>query len=41
VAATALVWEPGDFVLDLYEVCNVVRTGGMELVRRVRHRNRR
>ena len=38
MAATAPVWEPGDVVLDLYEVRDVVRTGGMGLVYRVWHR---
>ncbi|MFU8874707.1 protein kinase domain-containing protein [Micromonospora sp. SL4-19] len=32
-------WAPGDIVLDLYEVRDVVRTGGMGLVYRVRHRD--
>jgi WD40 repeat protein/serine/threonine protein kinase len=31
-------WRPGDVVLDLYEVRDVVATGGMGLVYRVRHR---
>ncbi|MEU3560686.1 protein kinase [Kitasatospora sp. NPDC006786] len=31
-------WRRGDVVLDLYEVLDVVRTGGMGLVHRVRHR---
>ncbi|WP_405867856.1 protein kinase domain-containing protein [Streptomyces sp. NBC_00005] len=32
------VWEPGDVVLGLYEVLDVVHSGGMGLVHRVRHR---
>jgi WD40 repeat protein len=32
------VWQRGDVILDLYEVLDVVRTGGMGLVYRVRHR---
>lgn len=36
--AVALVWRPGDVILDLYEVLEVVRSGGMGLVYRVRHR---
>lgn len=32
------MWAPGDVVLDVYEVREVVRTGGMGLVHRVRHR---
>ncbi|MEU9438413.1 protein kinase [Streptomyces sp. NPDC048252] len=31
-------WHRGDLILDLYEVLDVVRTGGMGLVHRVRHR---
>ncbi|WP_395292569.1 protein kinase [Kitasatospora hibisci] len=31
-------WRRGDVVLGLYEVLDVVRTGGMGLVHRVRHR---
>lgn len=31
-------WRSGDVVLDLYEVRDVIRTGGMGLVYRVRHR---
>lgn len=31
-------WRRGDVVLDLYEVLDVVATGGMGLVYRVRHR---
>ncbi len=30
-------WGRGDVILDLYEVLDVVRTGGMGLVHRVRH----
>ncbi|MFF3358071.1 protein kinase [Streptomyces sp. NPDC002917] len=30
-------WRRGDLILDLYEVLDVVRTGGMGLVHRVRH----
>ncbi|MEU5520602.1 serine/threonine-protein kinase [Streptomyces sp. NPDC047860] len=32
------MWAPGDVVLDVYEVREVIRTGGMGLVHRVRHR---
>lgn len=35
---TEATWRPGDVVLDLYEVRDVVATGGMGLVYRVRHR---
>ncbi|MBV1940049.1 protein kinase [Streptomyces sp. BV286] len=31
-------WQRGDLILGLYEVLDVVRTGGMGLVHRVRHR---
>lgn len=31
-------WHPGDVVVDLYEVHDVIRTGGMGVVYRVRHR---
>ncbi|MFI9587000.1 protein kinase [Streptomyces sp. NPDC052236] len=31
-------WHRGDLILGLYEVLDVVRTGGMGLVHRVRHR---
>ncbi|MEV6242449.1 serine/threonine-protein kinase [Lentzea sp. NPDC051838] len=31
-------WQPGDRLLDLYDVLDVVRSGGMGLVYRVRHR---
>jgi hypothetical protein len=31
-------WQPGDVILDLYEVREVVRSGGMGLVYRVLHR---
>ncbi|MFE7594008.1 WD40 repeat domain-containing serine/threonine protein kinase, partial [Kitasatospora sp. NPDC057512] len=31
-------WRPGDVVLDLYEVLDDVRSGGMGVVQRVRHR---
>ncbi|WP_316784458.1 serine/threonine-protein kinase [Streptomyces sasae] len=34
---TPEVWQPGDIVLDLYEVLDVVHSGGMGLVHRVRH----
>lgn len=33
-----LVWRPGDVILDLYEVLEVIEGGGMGLVYRVRHR---
>ncbi|WHT22896.1 protein kinase [Crossiella sp. CA-258035] len=36
-ADLARTWQPGQVVLDLYEVLDVVRTGGMGLVHRVRH----
>ncbi|MGH8919365.1 MAG: hypothetical protein ACRD0H_13735 [Actinomycetes bacterium] len=36
-AAVALVWQPDDVILDLYQVRDVVRSGGMGLVYRVRH----
>ena len=36
--AIPLVWRPGDVILDLYEVLEVVRSGGMGLVYRVHHR---
>jgi WD40 repeat protein len=32
------VWRVGEVVLDLYEVRDVISTGGMELVHRVLHR---
>ncbi|SHM90562.1 serine/threonine-protein kinase [Actinacidiphila paucisporea] len=32
------IWAPGDVVLGLYEVLDVVRDGGMGLVHKVRHR---
>ncbi|TQM45952.1 serine/threonine-protein kinase [Pseudonocardia cypriaca] len=32
-------WRPGEVVADLYEVVDVVRSGGMGLVYRVRHRD--
>ncbi len=32
-------WHRGDLILGLYEVLDVVRTGGMGLVHRVRHRS--
>ncbi|SEC81007.1 WD40 repeat [Amycolatopsis tolypomycina] len=32
------VWRRGDVILDLYEVLDVVRTGGRGLVHQVRHR---
>jgi predicted Zn finger-like uncharacterized protein len=32
------IWEPGDVLLDLYEVREVFTSGGMGLVYRVRHR---
>lgn len=32
-------WRPGEVVVDLYEVLEVIRTGGMGLVYRVRHRD--
>ncbi|WP_328472662.1 serine/threonine-protein kinase [Streptomyces sp. NBC_00448] len=35
----ARIWAPGDTVLGLYEVLDVVRDGGMGLVHRVRHRD--
>lgn len=35
----ARIWTPGDVVLGLYEVLDVVRDGGMGLVHRVRHRD--
>ena len=35
---TAVEWQPGDVVADLYEVLDVVRSGGMGLVYRVLHR---
>src|SRR4051794_2961149 len=31
------VWQPGEVVLDLYEVLDDVRSGGMGTVQRVRH----
>ncbi|MGW3465843.1 hypothetical protein ACWDE9_42680 [Streptomyces olivaceoviridis] len=31
-------WRPGEVVLDLYEVLDDVRSGGMGVVHRVRHR---
>jgi WD40 repeat protein len=31
-------WQPGEVVLDLYEVLDDVRSGGMGVVQRVRHR---
>lgn len=31
-------WQPGEVVADLYEVLDVVHSGGMGLVHRVRHR---
>ena len=34
-----LEWHEGDVILGLYEVLDVVRTGGMGLVYRVRHRD--
>ena len=37
-AEVALVWQPGDVILDLYEVRDVVVSGGMGLVYRVLHR---
>jgi serine/threonine protein kinase len=36
--AVALLWHPGDVILDLYDVLEVVESGGMGLVYRVRHR---
>src|SRR5262249_13949821 len=32
------IWQPGDVILDLYEVCEVFTSGGRGLVYRVRHR---
>ncbi|MGW1911645.1 hypothetical protein ACWCQS_13130 [Streptomyces sp. NPDC002076] len=32
------MWAPGEVVLGVHEVRNVIRTGGMGLVYRVRHR---
>ncbi len=41
-AADAVVqgreWTPGEVVLGLYEVLDVVHSGGMGVVHRVRHR---
>ncbi|TDD66481.1 serine/threonine protein kinase, partial [Actinomadura darangshiensis] len=37
-AGDVLDWRRGDVVLDLYEVLDVVASGGMGLVYRVRHR---
>jgi WD40 repeat protein len=37
-AAVAEIWQPGDVILDLYEVREVFTSGGMGLVYRVRHR---
>ncbi|MFC9624936.1 protein kinase [Streptomyces sp. NPDC056930] len=31
-------WQPGEVILDLYEVLDVVHSGGMGVVHRVRHR---
>ncbi|UWP78907.1 protein kinase [Dactylosporangium fulvum] len=31
------MWRPGETILELYEVLDVIRTGGMGLVYRVRH----
>ncbi|MFI7195472.1 protein kinase [Nocardia nova] len=33
-----IAWHPGDVVVDLYEVHDVIRSGGMGVVYRVRHR---
>lgn len=38
VRGPARIWAPGDVVLGLYEVLDVVRDGGMGLVHKVRHR---
>ncbi|MEU5701729.1 protein kinase domain-containing protein, partial [Streptomyces aurantiacus] len=38
MATVAATWHRGDLILGLYEVLDVVRTGGMGLVHRVRHR---
>ncbi|MDQ0776890.1 WD40 repeat protein/serine/threonine protein kinase [Streptomyces aurantiacus] len=39
MATVAATWHRGDLILGLYEVLDVVRTGGMGLVHRVRHRS--
>ena len=36
--AVRLSWRPGEVILGLYEVLEVVEGGGMGLVYRVRHR---
>ena len=38
-AERARTWQPGEVVLGLYEVLDVVHSGGMGLVHRVRHRD--
>ena len=38
VMEAARNWVPGDVVLGLYEVLDVVHSGGMGVVHRVRHR---
>ncbi|MDT3444767.1 serine/threonine-protein kinase [Pseudofrankia sp. BMG5.37] len=35
---SARIWGVGEFVLDLYDVLDVIQTGGMGLVYKVRHR---
>lgn len=37
-AEVALEWEPGEVILDLYEVLDKIQSGGMGLVYRVLHR---